>query len=158
MNDDLTPEPVPSLASMNGILPGIGWPTDLLSDDRSFETFFSEFIFPFDDDPLLRSIISQAHAEWHALFPDSDERDRLMFMAGVLTAQYWWAANSIETRNAAMEAGDLESWDDQILVPLDVVDMTIAQYTARIVSTVHYIDEDEDLEEAFADIIEGLDK
>lgn len=152
MNDGPSPEPVNNVANMNGILPGLGWPDNVIHDDDAFAQYFGDFIFPFDDDALLRSVVDQARGQWDDLFPDWDERDQVMFMAGVIALGLWWASMSVVTRNE--ENVPLDA-DEELLVNLDDVDSYIVQTMTRLVSTVHSFERRDD-DDDWADIVERL--
>ena len=155
MSDNPNPYPIQNLATTNGILPGHGWPDDLLGDDDSFADFFGDFLFPFDhEDPLVNSILDQAKQQWQALFPEADERDRLMFIAGVLTVQMWWATMSIQTRNMH-QPGEGDDPADLLFVTLDDADAFMAHLGVRLASTVHLFDDDEG-DEDWSDLVERL--
>ena len=151
--DDHVPNPM----SNNGILPGYDWPDNVLAIDDD-EGFFTEWIFPFEDAPLLTAIVDHAQRQWRDLFPDTDEQDRLMFVAGVVTSAYWWSWRSVTWRNQARihaeEMGDPLEADEPVLITLDDIDEFIALNTTRLASTVFSV-ADEDTE-AFDDIVEGF--
>ncbi len=90
------PEGQWSAAASNGILPGYGWDSDLMS---SAGDFFTEHIIATSDDTETTSVIDQAQAQWRDLFPDASERDRHMFMAGVMAMHSWvqWTCLQVET-------------------------------------------------------------
>lgn len=155
MTENEQPEPIANVINENGILPGIGWPSDILNNEDAYEMYFAGYVFPFDDDPTLASVIDHAVHQWHDLFPNATEADRMMFIAGVLAMQYWFSAISIRTRN---NAGVGVHGECGLLIGLDDLELWVAQTVVRIVSILHSIDDDAkaDLDDSFADIVESI--
>lgn len=149
------PEPVASPFSRSGILPGYGWDADLLNPEAD-EPFLANWVTPVSDDPLTTGAIDQAQQQWEHLFPDADERDREMFMAGVAAMLLWWSHQSIQTHNEFMS--DPANHNDIMYVKVEAVDEFIGRTAARIITTLFLIDDDDkaDLDDAFSDVIEGL--
>ena len=140
-----------------GVLPGQDWPPHVL-DPEGDGDFILQWVVPVSDDPLTQASVSQARQQWRACFPNTDARDREMFMAGLTTAATWWAWQSIRSRNALADAGQMaaayEPW-----VSLDDADDYMGRTITRIVTVLFNMDDDDDadLDDAFADLIERID-
>ena len=154
-----SPDPVPNPMANNGILPGYDWPDNLLSisDD---EGFFTDWIYPFDEAPLLTAIVDHAHRQWNDLFPDADHQDRMMFIAGLLTSAYWWSWRSITWRNQAMqqaeEMGQPMEAGEQVIITVDDIDEFIMLNTTRLASTVFSIEDHDEDDSVFEGIVEDF--
>ena len=66
---------------------GDGWPAPFITptDENPFLYFVKEI----DSDVSSQAHMDQAAAQWRELFPDSEMKDILMFMSGVLAMYYW---------------------------------------------------------------------
>ncbi len=137
-----TPDPAAAShnpAMWNGILPGVGWPSDLLHTEDD-DGFFTDHIVDLSTHEGTQWVVDQAHAQWRQLFPSTCASERLMFMAGVVSMCHWMMRMSVKTRN---EYGDDPRWNGT--VHLDEVDEYVAMNTRRLCSLVFALDEDIDL-------------
>lgn len=129
-------------ANWNGILPGTGWPANL-PETEDDEGFFTDHIKPFVEQGGTKWVLEQAHAQWRELFPGSTAKDRIMFMAGVITMMTWIVRRNIITRNANPPPGP----EGVLWIRLDELDQTIAYEVRRLCSIVFAIDEGTDMSE-----------
>ncbi len=133
------PEPgQPPQLSMNGIFPGneesYGHSLNDPESDHAAE-FFGDWLVPDAEvPPAVLRVRDEAQAQFDRYFPGHTERDRHMFMAGVISSSLWFAWFDIVTRNNAMEAG---YFGDTIEVDLDHVRAFMYNNTVRLVNLVH---------------------
>lgn len=147
---------VDPIMSTNGVLPGFDWPDDIVGCDDD-EGFITDWVYPFDEAPLLQAIVDQAHGQWRDLFPDADDRDRVMFLSGLVAAAHWWTWRSVSWRNQARAQAEEEGapLDDHVFVDLDDVDMFVDLNTTRLASIVFAVPDRDD--DGFAGIVGDYD-
>ena len=150
-----------------GILPvGMKYDGALIDPATSDGEFVLQWVQEISDDPLTLSAISQAKQEFDVLFPGTDERDRMHLIAGMGLVATWWAAMSATIRehhadrvaddpNADPPCPDCGGFHD-IFIALDEADSTMGHWVMRLATTIFGIDDDPDLDDAFADLVEGL--
>ena len=150
-----------------GILPvGLKYDGALIDPELSDGEFILQWIQPISDDPLTLSAIRQAKQEFDVLFPGTDERDRMHLIAGMGLVATWWAAMSATIREHHAAAADNDPAADppcpdcggfhDIFISLDEADSTMGHWVMRLATTIFGVEDDPDLDDAFADLIEGL--
>lgn len=153
MSDEIVPNPYAD----TGILPGTGWNPDLLNSEEG--ELILNYVRPISEDGLTQGAIDQAVNQWRYLFPEADERDRTYFMAGVSAMLLWWSYASLTTyeSHADMMADAPEGY--VLMVPLHEVDEFVGMQATRLITILFNMDDDAaaDLDDAFSDVIEGLD-
>ena len=129
-------------ATWSGILPGFGWPRDLLNCEDD-DGFFTDHVYPLSDDIHTMQVVQQVHAQWRELFPDSTDRDRMLFSAGCIAVLMWVIRKSEVTKRKAREQGmDLS---DGLWVSTDAVNDLVAGEVTRIVTLLYHYEEPPDL-------------